>query len=117
MVETSYIFDDFWNIFSLPSNHILYGSDFVAICKKLNIDLTPTQQQLLSEIIFTFDQWMNLQENESIIQAMDTWKKLHSHYWNGIQRDIIETNKDTLCIYQWRLPRYLGYIKPYIYAT
>ena len=125
-MDDKYIFIyDLWNIFSRPRNSPLYaktlnGSDYMVACKQLNIHLTLNQQQILSQTKFNRKQWMELIQNESINQDMDKWKQLHSYYYQNIDRDNIKCTQNTLCCYQWRLPKYqslqiellcIGYIK------
>ena len=104
----AYIYDDFWNIFSTSDNN-LNGLQFVAACQKLNIDLSRTQQQALSQTTFKRTEWMDLMQNEYMNQSIDKWKKLHSYYLNNIDRDNIKCTKNTLCCYQWRLPKYKSF--------
>ena len=57
-----YIFDDFWHIFS-PSNNV-NGLHIVDACKKLNIDLTTSEEQAVSKVFLTHELWMKLLEDE-----------------------------------------------------
>ena len=100
-----FVFDDFWNIFS--DKGTLKGLDFINACNYLNIELRLDQEQILSDAYnFNRRQWMYLLENSQINGSMDKWKKLHSHYLHNIDRDNIKSTSNTLCCYQWRLPKY-----------
>ena len=105
------IYEDIWNLFSQPNNTLYYkrlnGSDLVNACQQLNIELTSTEQDLLSQKLITREEWVEFYaDNESIKQAIDKWKKLHSHYQQSIDHDKIKSSTDTLACYQWRLPKY-----------
>ena len=108
----SYIYDDLWNIFSIPKNtyfskRSLNGSDIVAACHELNIDLASTEENAISQTLFEDrEKWMDFMEQYAMKPSTTWCIKLHSYYWANTDFENSKTTQNALACYQWRLPKY-----------